>query len=233
MGNPTQLRSLDVAEQHRRASVPECRGRPLCLPIRIAPALRRDAESCKPLLKKSNQQNSTPKSASADSPPPAGDRRPGSAATSSSAHGSPRPRGTGALGAPTSSSAHRSTPPAGTSASHQDISSWVLVPSGSVAWTETCITWLRALPLVSPAGGDGREAAGGGWLRVARVISTGQRGASGQSGQGRRGGLCGLCGARGRRRTALRALPISGSFVPRGRPSASSPRAPPVLRVRL
>ena len=50
-----------------------CRGRPLCLPSRIAPALKRDAVSYK-LQPKSNLQNSTPKSAIADSPPPAGDR---------------------------------------------------------------------------------------------------------------------------------------------------------------
>jgi hypothetical protein len=36
---PTRLSNLDVPGQPRRGRVPECRGRPLCLPIRIVPAV--------------------------------------------------------------------------------------------------------------------------------------------------------------------------------------------------
>ncbi len=69
----------------------------------------------------------------------------------------PRPRRIGTLGAPTSSSAHGSARQRG-----QVHRTWisrvgVLVSSGSVAWTETCIIWLRALPLVSPEEEDGSK----------------------------------------------------------------------------
>jgi hypothetical protein len=36
---PMRCRNLDVLGQPRPGSVPECRGRPLCLPIRIAPVV--------------------------------------------------------------------------------------------------------------------------------------------------------------------------------------------------
>jgi hypothetical protein len=60
---------------------------------------------------KSNQQNSTPKSATADSPPPAGDRFPAASRFAAPASIHARPRRIGTLGAPTSSSAHGSALP--------------------------------------------------------------------------------------------------------------------------
>ena len=110
-----------MSRQPQRGSVPECRGRPPCLPIRIAPAaaLKKGRHRGLPLRAAQSSPRAaghpdrsrtstgrcelevTPQNASCKTPPP-----------NRLTPILPCPRRMGSLGAPTSSSAHGSAPPA-------------------------------------------------------------------------------------------------------------------------
>ncbi len=108
----------------------------------------REVGSCKPHLK-IQPQTPTPKTPTAKTPTP--NRLP-------PIH--PRPRGTGTLGAPTSSSAHGSPPPDRLHCVLPDGPTRSLISASEDK--RAASQFLQVRILVSPAGGGGREAAGGG-----------------------------------------------------------------------